>query len=652
MLQMSNVPDLKLKEQLVFGFTGAMNVFQDSTLIKDNELRDAKNIMIQVDGPTQRPGSDIYYSQSGSKVTFSATYYKSDGTKKLLRFALGLNNKMQVADSNGAWSDIGTVTWNPAAKFASVMARDRLWIFSDTNDPVYYDGANLIAYTALSTPTGVTATYSGAAGTTAFSYRVSAVANGETLASTSVTASNCYYVLGGSNKVTVAWTAVSGATSYNIYGRQSGGRGETLMASNIGTTSWVDDGTVTPSPSILPPDANTTTGLRGTMAFLALERIFVAGDPNNPTRLSFGGQADQLGNFSQGDLGGGYRDIGKNDGQKITTIYPFQNGLVAWKERSIYKFYFTIDGSGYLTQNVDQITTSFGGIARRGAYAVENDIIFIGLKDGKITVYSLGNQEGYVSTVLRTNDLGTKINPKLRDVNLAYVGEACSFYYNSIFGFAIPATSNTENNRIWCLDTRFGCWYYWEGMKPTCFVTWIEPTTKEEILLYGDSQSGSMVKMFTDNPTDKGVGFDIRIETKSYNDGQPLTLKSYILPRLQFKEVVKPELIKGETYLDENNLFATWSCLPIVTGGSGLGAFQFGNWRLGDGEAYRPGVAQSTDYPQVLKDRNMVGRSIKFVLTATTQSDFRFKLLSISIPYQALPNKALPQNYQVYTSNI
>ena len=80
-------------------------------------------------------------------------------------------------------------------------------------------------------------------------YRVSAInAVGETLASTETS-----HVLTGTGGVNVNWGAVSGATGYKIYGRTTGA--ELLMDTVGAVTTWLDDGSVSPS-SALPVETN------------------------------------------------------------------------------------------------------------------------------------------------------------------------------------------------------------------------------------------------------------------------------------------------------------------------------------------------------------------------------------------------------------
>lgn len=132
---------------------------------------------------------------------------------------------------------------------------------------------------ALSTPTGVIATPAGAGGTLAagtYSYRVSATnANGETLASTAVTA----VTTGATSKVTVGWNAVvppagaSAVTGYKVYGR-TGGAELLIATTGAGVLTYEDTGSVTPAGAL--PTANTTAGAVG--AFPGHVTVAVYGD--------------------------------------------------------------------------------------------------------------------------------------------------------------------------------------------------------------------------------------------------------------------------------------------------------------------------------------------------------------------------------------
>ncbi|HON26188.1 MAG TPA: hypothetical protein PLJ73_09785 [Myxococcota bacterium] len=640
----SKINDPKIETEIVSSFLGGLNTFQDETLIKDGELTKAKNILLSVDGIEPRPGTSTYGSSSGSKVLGLFGFYKSDGTRQFLRYAYGANNKLQKYVS-GVPTDIGSTTFDASARMNFVQARDLLFGFNGIDSLWKYDGTTITVYSALTTPTGLTVTPTGTTGSTAYSYRISAFNSvGETLACVSVATATGNATLSATNYNAVTWSAVSGATGYNIWGRYATGLGETYMGTVYGLLVYNDKGQDDPSLSLLPPEANTTTGVKGTMAEFAISRIFTAGDPAYPSRLSFGGTGENIGNFSGSSVGGGSVDVFRNDGSVIRAIKPFQGGVIIWKDNAIYKFSFTDTG----LQKLEEITRSFGGISYRGIKHVENDIIFPAKKDGRLAIYSLGNQENYAATVLRTNELSIKIAVDFEDVNTAYLQYATAFYFNNIYGCAITTESSTVNDRIWCLDTRFGAWVKWEGLTPNCFSTYVD-TDGSEKLYYGDESSGLVKKMFEDTRADSGVAISVEWATKAFNQKLFNKYKEYFDPTFQFKNIVTSSALRGDIILDGVIVSASFTINQQSTGGAGVGVYLVGFHLPGDApNSTNTDSATSSDIPVEVKTTKQA-RSIKYAFRSNSATA-RYKFLSLSHYYMVLADKPLNSTNRVYVA--
>lgn len=56
----TRVQNNKKTPESVTGFVGGLNTFQDETVIRDGELTEAKNIILNIDGISPRPGTDDY----------------------------------------------------------------------------------------------------------------------------------------------------------------------------------------------------------------------------------------------------------------------------------------------------------------------------------------------------------------------------------------------------------------------------------------------------------------------------------------------------------------------------------------------------------------------------------------------------------------
>lgn len=636
------INDPKIDTEIVTSFLGGLNTFQDELVLKDGELTEAKNIILSVDGVEPRPGTSTLGSSDGNKVVGLFGYYKSDGTRQFLRYAVGSNDKLQKYVS-GVPTDIGSTTFDSTAPMNFVQARDEVYGFNGVDNLWKYDGSSITVYSALTTPINLAITPTGTTGSTSYSYRISAFNDtGETLACASVQTTTGNATLSATNYNALSWDAVSGATGYNVWGRYATGLGETYLGTVYGVVVYNDKGQDDPSLSIIPPEANNTAGVIGTMAEFAISRIFTAGDPSYPSRLSFGGSGENIGNFSGSSVGGGSVDVFRNDGAEIRAIKPFQGGVIVWKDNAIYKFSFTDAG----LQKLEEITRSFGGISYRGVMAVENDIIFPAKKDGRLAFYSLGNQENYASTVLRTNELSIKIASKLSDINTTYLENSASFYFNNIYGCAITKESSTTNDRIWCLDTRFGAWVYWEGITPNCFSTYID-TDGSEYLYYGDESSGLVKKMFETSRSDSGSAISVVWATKAFNQKVFLKYKEYYDPTFQFKNVITSGALSGDIILDGVVVSATFPVNQQSTGGAGVGVMLVGFALPGDApNGTNTDLATSSDIVVEVKTVRQA-RSIKYRFRSNSATA-RYKFLSIANTYMVLADKPLKSTSRTY----
>lgn len=632
----SKIEDPPIKDEIITGFLGGLNSFQDETVLKDSELTKAKNILLSVDGIEPRPGTLQFGGDNGdSNVLGGFAYYKSDGTRELLRMSGG-----KLYKKNGsAWTQIGTKTWNTTARANFLQARDLVFIFNGVDYLCYYNGTTIVEYSSLTTPVGLAVTTGGTAGTTQYSYRVSAFnTTGETLACTNVVINTGNAILDATNYCILNWTAVAGATGYVIYGRKSTGLGEMYMAT-VYTNTYNDKGQDTPSTATLPPEANTTQGIICAKAIFAQSRVFAAGDLLNPSRLYYGGIGSKIAVFAFSETGGGATDIFKNDGAILRDILAFQGGIICWKDNAIYRFSIA---TGVPT--LEEITRSFGGIAWRAAQHVENDVVFPAKKDGRLAFYSLGNQENYSANILRTNELSIKIASQLSNVNLNNLPYACAFYFNNIYGCAIAQEGSTVNDRIWILDTRFGAWVHWDDLKPNFFTTFID-TDGSMKLLYGDEVSGYFQEMFRAERNDNGSAISVEWATKSFNQKQFRKFKDYYDPSFQFKDVTVSGALQGDIIIDGAIVNANFTINPQSTGGAGVGVMLVGFHVPGEAPGGTVASEFSSDVP-VQVETLQTARSIKYAFRSST-INARYKFLSAAHQYQIL-DLDLPPGYRTY----
>jgi hypothetical protein len=637
-MKITKTDNPKKKDEMSTGFIGGLNLFQDETSIKPSELTEAKNVMINVDGLSPRGGTLNYGTESGDRVLGAFAYYNSDGTRELLRFTKGENDKLQKYVS-GTPTDIGTVTYDADSPMNFVQADNKAFIFNGTDNLTYYDGSTITEFSALDTPSNVAISNEGTGGSTTYSYRISAFnATGETVASASVNTTTGNATLNATNYNEVTWDAVTDAVGYNVYGRYATGLGETFMQT-VYVTTYNDKGSDDPSLSILPPTSNSTEGIIGSMPIFAISRIFTAGISGNTSRLAFSGTGEKVGHFSTPEFGAGGVDVFKNDGSAITGIIGFQGGVIVFKENAVYKFSFTADGF----QQLEEIVKGFGACSHRAIKHVENDIIFPSKKDGRLAFYSLGNQENYVATVLRTNELSIKVEPLLEDVNFSELDNSASAYFRNLYMCAVTKENSSVNDRVWVLDTRFGAWVYWEGMSINSFVVYNDGT--DEKLYYCDDESGYLVEMFRDAKNDNGVAIDVRWATKSFNQGQFNKEKRYHNPTFQFKNVNTQSNIKGYIYTDGIEVTSDFTVSQQNRSGGGFGAIIVGETPWGDSPSTVTNTEGSSDIPVEVYGI-FRARSIKYYFISD-KKNADFKFLSVVHTY-SINSKRLSDSYRVY----
>lgn len=477
-------------------------------------------------------------------------------------------------------------------------------------------------------------------GVTSYSYRVSAYnANGETLACNSVSISNGHKTLSTTNYNSLSWDAVTNATGYVIYGRKPSsvnGVGETKLAT-VTTTSYTDNGTDSPSSILIPPEGNNTGGQKGSMIVYALSRLFVAGDPNNPSRLYYSAGGSQIDDFSTGN-GGGWVDVSKNDGDIITAIYFFQNTIIVWKRRSVWKFSFTSAGLPQL----ELITNEIGCESYRTVKIVNNSLWFLAKKDGRAAVYSLGNVQNYFNA-LRTTEQSLKISDGslLDGANVGQLSNACAFFFRNIYGICLAQGGSTTNNRVYPFDARFNAWLgYWDNIPANNFFTYQDANGNED-LYYGSDETGYIVKMFT-GTDDNGSAISWKIQTKNYNQKFFDQYKIYRNPVFWFKDVTGGS-ITGFIINDGVFNSGTFNISSLI---SGIG-WDFDRWDIFQWDNSQGAAATSTNSDQPMEIIfSKVARSIKFELDEES-SGGSFKFLGLSFKWLLLEGKPLPADNRV-----
>ena len=137
-------PDVQSKQE---GWIRGLNTTVSATQIKPNELSEATDIQLVEDGKIQCPrdGQSYYGNSSGSRVHGLFPYYKSDGTKKLLRMGATTLQVLDTSTSN--WDNVSGYTYTTTKDAEGVVAYDKLYLVNATDPLTYYDGSSITSFT-------------------------------------------------------------------------------------------------------------------------------------------------------------------------------------------------------------------------------------------------------------------------------------------------------------------------------------------------------------------------------------------------------------------------------------------------------------------------------------------------------------------------
>lgn len=595
-----------------------------NTQIRADELSEATNIIIVEDGKIQCPrdGQIRYGNSSGSRVTGIFPYYKSDGTKKLLRSCGTKLQKLNTSTHN--WDDISGYTYTTTLNTNGVMAYDNLYIINGTDPLTYFDGTSIQSFTPISAPTAPTVTRTGSSGSYTFSYKVTAVtAVGETTPSSAGSTTLNQSSLDSSNYMSISWSAVTNAIGYNLYGRKDGSWYFITYLEGNGSTSYVDKGTLTPSELFIPPESNTTGGPVGKYIALYKDTIFIFGDPDNPTRLYYSAGGDKINDFSISSSGG-FIDISKNDGQKGTGLHVFKNVLLVFKEESTYQFSFTTSA----LPQVEQVSASIGCISSRSIVAVENDVFFASRRG----IFSIGNEQGFAFDVLRTNELTSRVRSVYKTIDPQHLENIAAIYVQdqdkNLVIFSYTEQGSTTNSKALVYDRERLGWYKWTNISANCWTSYRE-SDESVVYVYGDDSSG-YVNQILSGTDDFGTAIRgyFRLKAESFKELERYkTLKNvHIMLRKPFGSIVT-RIIKDGVTTEYTANIGTIS--PTIN---------FGHYLMSDfllGESYGEGVSdQDNNIVRRLRNINLLGRSfmLEFDNNGTSAS---FTLLGVVMEAKA-----------------
>lgn len=629
-------------------FKGGLNTLLRQTEIKDNELAQSDNLKLVGKGvPTKRAGSSDYFLTAPSVATGSQRVRGLKGVK-FASGVSGVNELLAVSDwgllvkKNGAsYSIIQGASYASGYNAEMVQVYNNVYITNGFNNLTKYNGASIFGFTQLSKPTGVQVTnLSGVSGTFTRSFRISAFnAVGETIASDAVLIQNTPQDLTNTT-LRVTWVTSSPASAvlgYGIYGFDQGD--ERFITSLDSSTLRYDyQGTPEPSNLVFPSSADTTSGPKAKYIITHKDKLVLGNIDGYPSRIAWSGGGSNVDKFNW-RYGGGYIDIDKDAGDEVKGLIEFQDAIIVFKERSVWKV--TLAASGDLVvPTVTLIIRGIGTVSHRTIKHVENDVFFLSRKG----VYTLGNEPNFLN-VLRTNEVSARIRPVFQTLTQAQLEQACAIYQDNKYRLAYPATSANKNTKEIIYDRERLAWMGPNTYPavPSIYEVYFDGAN-EENLVWGDSDDNFVSDMSDGYSNDKGV----KIQTIL------LTKKTSFENTFRFKQIrdlyTNWRNVTGSPFVNiilESRTGATAAAqsftISASNAGTGWGFDRWGNVKWGN--TLGAGSSAGSDDLARQTKINKVGRTVQVEVTTTGNND-RYELLSMQILAQELGTGIIPSSWR------
>jgi len=616
-------------------YNGGVNKQLSESRIRLNEAKEAINLMQVEDGLWKtRWGTDYYGADHGETLDGACEYMKDDATTELITIADG---KAWSSSNGGSVTEVTGATFTAGTQCYFMQIGGYLYIANGTDPLARYDGSVLTKYTAMSAPTSVTATRTGLSSGSYNMYCEATAVNaiGETVGSTeaSVTLNRVRDVWTASDSIEWTCSAVVGATAYQWYISEVSGQ-EALVGSSEGT-SFVDDGSKTINPYIVPPLGNTTAGPKFKSMAMSGNRIWATNDDDSMYKVYFSGTGTNIGNFSD-FYGGGWINLEKGGREIPVAVKHYQSGGGEGRATVLCK---TPEGQGAVWQiqissatvgdvsfsipSAVKVVGSSGTDSILGVVATNKDIMF----PNKRGWFSLGFEKDFYN-ILRTNEISSRIRPYWRNLIGSQVPNTSAYFKDAKIFISIT-TTGTNNNRMIIYDLERMNWTVdWTiGAKQFLEYTETDGTTK---FLYTPVSGNKLIELSEDIAGDLGTGF-----STSYISGR------WSLSKL-FKDFVKVDKVyiklgspRGAITLEvsgaeRNSGFSSLASKTISPQYSltGMGYDLMGSIQMGDTAGVPTFFSDAADQRNIKIRKKL--RDIQFRIT-TDSIDSEYTLLGLIV---------------------
>lgn len=628
-------------------FKGGLNTLLRQTEIKDNELAQADNLKLVGKGvPTKREGSANYFLTAPSVATGSQRVRGLKGVN-FASGASGVNELLALSDwgvlvkkSGASYTNILGASFSSGYNADMVQVYNKVYIVNGIDTLKKYDGASIFSFTQLSKPTGVTCTnLSGVSGTFTRAFRISAFnAVGETIASDSTLILNTPQDL-TTTTLRLNWTTSSPASAVLGYGIYGVDQGDERFITSVDSSTLRYDYLGVPEPSMLvfPSAADTTAGPIAKYLISHKDKLVMGNIQGYPSRITWSGGGVNVDKFNW-RYGGGYIDIDKDAGDEVKGLIEFQDAIIVFKERSIWKVTLAVSGD-LVIPTVSMIMRGVGAVSHRTIKHVENDVFFLSRRG----VYTLGNEPNYLN-VLRTNEVSARIRPVFETLTASQLEQACAVYAGNKYRLAYPSTTANMNTKEIIYDRERLAWMGPNTFTatPAIYEVYYDGDNKEQ-LVWGDSDDNFVTHFSSGYSNDKGVKIQTILLTKKTAFDNPFRFKQVKNLFSNWRNVAGTPFVNIILETRDGAVGSAQSfSITASNSGVGWGFDRWGAFKWGTTEG--AGSASASNDLAKRTRINKVGRTVQVEITTTGNND-KYELLSMQIEAVELGAGIIPSSW-------
>lgn len=241
-------------------------------------------------------------------------------------------------------------------------------------------------------------------------------------------------------------------------------------------------------------------------------RAWAAGDPNHPSRVHYSAPLDPTNWFGTGTADGNNLDIDPDNGEIVTGIGRLFNGVVVFKERSIYLWTFGDADNPAMDGRVEQLVPGTGCVSHYSIAYYNGAMIFLGQNgEGDYGVFRL--------TGSGVEEYSLKIPKQLKRIlstgNRPPKGVAHDHHY--FVSVVSPDDPDGTRSLTFVLDLRRMCWTTVEGIEVGSWAI-----DRQDGDLYFGSDDTGLIYQYGTGHTDDGQPIRYSYRSKPLDGNEPL----------------------------------------------------------------------------------------------------------------------------------